>query len=172
MGIKERLERRRTGFFFALKKQCHLHWQIAVNGFVGTACFDKGHELPLVIGCSATGQDLATIANVLDCRLKWIVVPEIEWINRLHIIMAVEQHMCRISSGTVMMGNNHRVPRRVAHTGIKANGFQVFDQPFGGLPAVGLVSRVSRDRLDPQKIKEVIDALIEIGVEIIEDFIE
>ncbi|SPU69648.1 Uncharacterised protein [Brucella neotomae] len=86
--------------------------------------------------------------------------------------MAIEKHMRRIGCRPFVMGNNHRVAGCVAHAGIKTDRLQVFHQPLGRLAAIGLVGRVGRNRLDPQKIEQAVEAFVEIGVEMVENFVE
>ena len=81
---------------------------------IGTAGFDEGQELALVVGGAAAGDDLLA-ADLADGGLEGVEVPEIERIDRLDVVMAVEQDMRRIGGGGRMMADDHRMARGIAH---------------------------------------------------------
>ena len=64
-----------------------------VTDFQAPAGLDEGHQLALVVLGAARDDDLAPVGMVGDHRLERRTIPEIERIDRLHIVMAVEQHM-------------------------------------------------------------------------------
>ncbi len=131
---------------------------------VGAAGFDKGHQLALIIGSTATGENLAAVANILDCRGKRVVLPQFQWIDRLNVIMPVEQDMRGTSTRAFVMGNNHRVPRRVTHASLETDRFQIGDQPLGSLAAFGLESWIGRDGLDFQQVEKPLQAVVKVGI--------
>lgn len=120
IGIKERLQRGRTGFFLALEKNGDAHGQTAIDCLIGPAGFHEGHQLTLVISRSTPGDHLPAAADIFHGRFERIVFPEIERIDRLHIVMAVEKHMRRVFCRGVVMRHHHWMTGRVANGSRKA----------------------------------------------------
>src|SRR5690606_5024616 len=155
---------RRPRFLFTFKKQGHFYRELAIDRFISAAGLNKGHQLTFVIGSSASGQNFATVSDVLDCWFKRIILPKFQRVYRLNIIMSVKQHMRSVGGWAFMMCNNHWMPRRLTKTRIKANRFEILDKPFSGLAAIGFIGWVCGNGFDTQKIKKMINALIKIGI--------
>ena len=98
-----------------------------------------------------TGAQDAALGRILDLGVEGVVVPERQGINGLHVVMAIEQQMRPTGSA---MGHHHRMARRRAGASLKAQGFQILDQPISGAGAIGLVGGVGRDRGDAQKLHQ------------------
>ena len=149
VGLQKRDQRRRTAFFFTLKKQRQLAGKAAGLGFKGPARLYKRHQLPLVIRRTAAANDLA-LGCIFDRRLKRRAVPKLNGINGLHIVMAVKQ---QVRARPVGMGDNHRMTGRVAALGAKADAVQIRHQPIRRIATGILVGRVGRDAVDAQEFE-------------------
>ena len=65
--------------------------QPAGDGLPGPAGLDEGHQLALVVGGAARADRARAVRARLDGRLEGVVVPELERIDRLHVVVAIEQ---------------------------------------------------------------------------------
>ena len=128
-----------------------LHGSVAMHLLPGAAGLDEGHQLALVVGRAAAGDHLVARSDLLDRRRERIVFPQLDRIDRLHVVMAIEQHMRRaggpVDDGATTIGWPG-VSRTLAS---KPISFEIRDQPFGRLAAVGGIGRIGGDRLDPQQ---------------------
>src|SRR3984957_5850778 len=98
-------------------------------------------------------------------------MPEIERIDRLNIVVTVEQYMRPpvIFSPAVDSGDDRRVTGRRPDVGGETECCDIPGPLIGGPPAVSGKGRIGRDRLDPQQGKQPLEAVIEIGIDAIED---
>ena len=136
---------------------------------LGAAGLDEGISCPLSSDEPRPVMTLRPGSISLTAGSNGIVVPELERVDRLHVVMAVEQHMRAVGRRPVVMGDDHRMAGRVAHAGIEADRLQIRDQPFGGLAAVGRIGGIGRDRRDAQQLEQPLEACVEIAVEAVED---
>ncbi len=67
----------RAVLFFTLDQKRHTNRQRAYNFLIGSARFDKGHDLTLIIRRSACADNLASVLKRRDNRLKGRRVPQI-----------------------------------------------------------------------------------------------
>src|ERR1700722_2637791 len=104
-------------------------------------------------------------------RLEWRSMPEIERIDRLHIVVTVEQYMRPpvILGPAVDPGDDRRVPGPRPDVGGETESCAIPGPMRGGRLAVSCKGRIGRDRLDPQQGKQPLEAVIEIGIDAIED---
>jgi hypothetical protein len=102
--------------------------------------------------------------------LERIGLPKLDRIDRLHVVMSVEQDVR--SAGPWPMRNDDGVAGRLAGRGIEAFGFQVLDQPVGGALHFTGIGRIGRDRLDADQRLQPLEALIEMGIDMGEGGIE
>ena len=65
----------------------------------GAASLDEGHGLAFVVAGAARDDDLPAAVERLDARLERRRLPQIERIDRLHVVMAVEQDARRLPLG-------------------------------------------------------------------------
>ena len=63
-----------------------------------------------------------------DHRVERLVCPQFQRIDRLHVVVAVEQHLGAL--GRVILGQHDRVAGRVAHLGLEADRGEVGRMPF------------------------------------------
>ena len=66
--------------------------QRAGHGLEGAAGLDEGHHLTFVVAGTARDDGLASVRQCRDARRERRRLPEIERVDRLHIVMAVEQN--------------------------------------------------------------------------------
>ena len=66
--------------------------QLAGHRLEGAAGLDEGHHLAFVVAGAARDDDLAAVGQRRDARRERRRVPQIERIDRLHVVVAVEQH--------------------------------------------------------------------------------
>jgi hypothetical protein len=96
-------------------------------------------------------------------------MPEIERIDRLHIVMTVEQHVRSAILAAVGFGNDGGMARGRPDLGGKAECRDVLGEMIGGFLAVGGKGRLGGDRLDPQKREQPLQAVVEIGIDAVEN---
>jgi len=156
---KERLQRRRARFLLAFEKDGEADRQCAVNLLVGAAGLEEGQQLSLVVRCAPARDDLAAAFELLDRWFEGVVFPEIERIDRLDVVMAVEKGMRGVWCGAGVVGDDHRVAGGVANGRLEAEFAQFLDQPFGSLAAFRLEGRIGRYRLDSDEIEKPVEAL-------------
>ena len=145
--LHEGHEGRGAGFLLTLEEQGDFAGQGAVHGFPGAAGLHEGHELALVVGGAATADDLA-FGRVLDGGGERVVIPQIERVDGLHVVMAIEHDMGARVAG---VAHDHRMAGCGAFGGVKTNGFEIVHQPVGGGVTVSLVGGISGDRGDAQE---------------------
>ena len=171
--LEERHEVLRADFFLALDDDGDVDRQRSRHRLPGAAGLDEGHQLPLVVLGAARDDDLAAVGMVGHDRLERRTVPQVQRIDRLHIVMAVEQHV-RPTAGAaigiaVVLGDDRRMPRRRPHLRREAERRDVLGQMIGGRLAVAGKGGIGRDRLDPQQRKQPLETVVEIGVDAVED---
>ena len=96
-------------------------------------------------------------------------LPELDRVDRLDVIVPIEEHMRAVRRGAWMMRDDHRMAGCLPQTGVEADRLQIVDQPFRGLPAFRRIGRVCRYGLDPQQREQALKAVVEMFVETVED---
>ncbi len=129
----------------------------------GAAGHEKGHELALVVA-GASRHDLLALRAGLELRLERRVAPEIERIDRLHVIMAIEQNVRRLAAGGLDAPDDHRAPGGRMLGRLEANVAELPDQPVGGPLAIGKVRGNGGDRRDREKSEQTLERLCLTGV--------
>ena len=105
----------------------------------------------------------------LKLRLERIGVPQRQRVDRLDVVVAVEQDMRRIGFAAIVMGHHHRVAGRVAHRRIETERAQLGHQPFGRPAALRLEGRIGGDGLDAHQLEQSVEARRNIGAGAVED---
>ena len=82
----------RAALLLALDHGGDIQRQLAGDRLEGAAGLDEGHGLAFVVAGPARDDDLAPAGKRLDARLERRRLPQIERIDRLHVVMAVKQH--------------------------------------------------------------------------------
>ena len=161
-------ERRQVGaarFLLAFEQHGDARRQLAGHRLPGADRLDEGHQLALVVGGAARRDHLDAVA-LDDLRLEGRRFPEIERIDRLHVVMAVEQEMGSLAG---MVADDDRVAGRRPGAGFEAKADQVGGKPLGRLPASGCIGRIGRDAFDAQQFKQPVEACRQVGVDPVED---
>jgi hypothetical protein len=125
----------------------------------------EGHhvhvDLALVVR-RPTGEHAAP----LDHRLERRRVPEIERIDGLDVVMAVDEDRRRVRTGMEPVGIDRRVARGFVEGDVlRAGRAERVGEPGGGGPAVVAVPRLPGDAGDPQEGLVALEALVEGRVE-------
>ncbi len=163
----------RADFLLAFDQDRDIDRQRSRDLLPGAAGLDKSHQLSLVVLGAARHDDFSAVGVIGDDGLERRTVPQIERIDRLHIVMTVEQDV-RPAIGAaiglvIVLGDDRRMSRRRPHLGLEAERRDILGQMIGRRLAIGGEGRVGRDRLDPQQRKQPLEAVVEIGVDMIED---
>ena len=92
----------RAALLLALDHHRNVERQLAGHRLEGAASLDEGHGLAFVVASAARDDDFAAAVERLDARLERRRLPQIERIDRLHVIMAVEQDPRRLAVGLTL----------------------------------------------------------------------
>ncbi len=171
VGFKERMKRRRTRLFLTFEQDRHVDRQVAGFFEIGAGRFDEGHQLALVVGGTAGNDDLAAVRLCLDGRVERVALPQVQRIDRLNVVVAVEQDMRSRLAGLAVT-DNHRMAGRVAYRCFNADVVQFSCQPFSGLTARSLESRVGGNALDLEEVEQSVEAVVEIGIDARQDLVD
>ncbi len=100
-------------------------------------------------------------------------MPKIERIDRLHIVVTVEQHV-RLRRGVALslaigFRDDGGMTGGRPHLGRKSECRDVLGEMIGGRLAISGEGRIGRDRFDPQQRKQPLQAVVEIGIDAVED---
>src|SRR4051794_15130111 len=99
-------------------------------------------------------------------RLKWRTVPELDRIDRLHIIVAVEQHMR--TAAREALADDRGMAGGWPHFSGNAEARDVPGKMLGRRLAIGREGRIGGDRLDPQQREQTLQAVVELLVDVVE----
>ncbi len=92
---EEARQRRRAAFLLALEQHGDGERQPARHLLPGARRLQEGHQLALVVLRAARHDHLAVGLVVGDARLERRRLPQLQRIGRLHVVVAVEQHVRR-----------------------------------------------------------------------------
>ena len=138
-----------AAFLLALDQHGDVERNRASNRLKGAARLDKGHRLAFVVAGTTRHDDFAAAVERFDARLERRRLPQIEWIDRLHIIVSVKQNARRATVACGLADHDRMAVGR-ADARLKAEAAQIGRHMLGGCTAVRCVSRVGRYRLDAQ----------------------
>ncbi len=162
----------RAALLLALHQHGDVERKLAGDGLEGAAGLDEGHGLALVVAGAAGDDDLAAAVERLDARLERRRLPQLERIDRLYVVVAVEQYARGLAVPAWPL------PLLPITTGWPGVGRTVVSKPrlrrsaghmLGCLAALRRIGRVGRHRLDAQQREQAIETLIEIAVDAIEN---
>ena len=149
MRVEKRGEIRAADFLLALDEQDEIYRQVAFFLEHVLDAKDVGENLSLVVTRPARRDDA-----VFDARIKRGPVPQAEGIDRLHIIVPINQDSrASLPSGTTC--DNDGMSRRFIFRHRQADGRQFVLQPFGAAQDLILVFRIGRDAAKAKKIEEL-----------------
>ena len=86
----------RAALLLALDHHGDVERQLAGDRLEGAAGLDEGHGLAFVVAGAARDDDFAPAVERFDARLERRRLPQIERVDRLHVVMAVEQDARRL----------------------------------------------------------------------------
>ena len=139
VGADEVVEMGAADFLFAFENDLHVHRQAAVLLHVRLDRLEVHEDLALVVGRAAR-VDLA----VADRRLERRRHPEIQRIDRLHVVVAVEQDRRRVRRAEPVAVDD-RIARRVDETDVlQADAAHLVGAPLGAALHVGRHARAAR----------------------------
>ena len=128
----------RAALLLALDHHGDIQRQRAGDRPESAAGLDESHGLAFVVAGAAGDDDLAATIEGLDPRLEWRRPPQVERVDRLHVIMAVEQHPRRVAVGCAVAAftDDDRVAPGRPHAGLEAEPAQIGRDIFGRGAAV------------------------------------
>src|SRR5215510_13311594 len=160
----------RAAFLLALDHHGDGERQFARDGRECATRLDEGHHLAFVVAGPARHDDLAAVGQRRDARGKWRRLPKVERIDGLHVVMAIKEDARGFAVGPLTpLAHHDRMTVGRTDAGFKADAGQVLGHVFGGGLTLLLVGRIGRDRLDAQELEQPLEALIEIGVDFLQD---
>ena len=127
--------------------------------------------MAFVVAGAPGNDDLSAAFEGLDARLERWRLPQIERIDRLHIVVAVEQDARRVAVGTPVaaFADYDRMASGRTHTGFESKAAQISRDMFGGGAAVFRIGRIGRHRLDAQEREQAIEACLEIAIDTVKN---
>ncbi len=84
-----------AGFLLALDQHGDAAGQGARHRLPGAAGLDEGHQLALVVGGAAAVDIAGAVVAGAELWREGVALPELDRVDRLHVVMAVEEHMRR-----------------------------------------------------------------------------
>jgi hypothetical protein len=107
---EQRLEVRRTGLLLALDEELQRDRRRVLTGGreMRTEAEQVEQQLALVVGCPAGTQHVT-----IDRRVERVGVPQLQRVDRLHVVMGVDEHGRRVRVGARPFGEHGRQPRAV-----------------------------------------------------------
>ena len=122
----------------------------------GAAGLEKGHELAFVVA-GASRHDLFAVRPGLELRLERRVSPEIQRIDRLHVIVAIEQDVRRLAASGLDAADNHRTAGGRMLGRLESKIAELRDQPIRGPLAIGEMRGNGGNRGDREKSEQPLE---------------
>ena len=140
-----------AGLLLALHEHAHVDRQGARRG-LRARDVQQRQEVALVVGRAARVD--AAIAHVgLEGRRR----PCRRVADRLHVVVAVDQHRRRVLARGAQLADRQRVALGRHHAPLAPDGGQALHHPGGGALEVGGLAAAGRDGRDPQPVQEVVE---------------
>ena len=164
MVADERLEVRAADLLLALEDDADVDRQRPGLPEVRLERLDVHEQLPLVVGGAAREQ-LVVAHRRLERRRR----PQLERVDRLHVVVPVEEHRRR--AGRVQpVAVDDRVARRVDHPHVlEADGPQVIGGPVGAAAHVAGVLGQRADARDGEVLGEFLEVPVAARVDEVDD---
>ena len=126
---------------------------------------DEGHHLTLVVHGPARDHTL-TVLGIDDGRLERRAIPKLQRLGRLHVVVAVVEHVRpRGARRSGMMRHHHGMAGGVPQARLEPHAVELIGQPLGRLTGFILIGGIGADASDAQQVAEPFYRLIEIAVE-------
>ena len=130
---------------FALDHRSDRQRQGSRDLAVGAARLDKGHHLALVVTGSTRDDHLAAVRSRDEARCKRRCLPQFERIDRLNVIVAVEQKARLAAAGTAGLAHHDRISIRRSDAGLETNTGEILRNVLCRIQALCLVGRIGRN---------------------------
>ncbi len=140
---------RASDLLFPFDQENQIHRQIARLPQGLPHPEDVGQDLALVVGASPRGDD-----PVLQVGLEGRVIPERQRIDRLDIVMAVDQDR-RSSLPMPVLPHHYRVARRRPHRRFQPDLPQLRRDPIGAAQQRLAIGRIGRNAGKGEKLEEI-----------------
>jgi len=167
-GFEERDERRRPRFLLAFEKHRDPAGRLPVNADPGAKRFEKGHHLALVVGGAAAADHLAA-GCLLDGRVERRTVPEIERVDGLDVVMAVEQKVRRARAD---LSDDHGVAVGGDHLCGCTHVAEIVREPVRGAANIPRVGGIGRDRRDAHEVEKPLQSRGLVAAEAVEHLVD
>ena len=165
VGLEEGMQRWGARFLLALQQDRDRDRQAAGLVDPGARRLDERHELALVVGCAARDDNLRAILAGDHGRVEGVTFPQVQRIDRLHVVVTVEQNVRAALCPVLAVTDDHGVPGCVAYLGSDAERVQLGREPIGGGAAITLEGRIGGDALDLQKVEKAFERGVEVAVD-------
>src|ERR1700730_1834736 len=113
----------RSALFFAFEHERDRQGQASGNRLPGPASLDEGHQLPFVVAGAARDDCFAARSEILDARLERRSLPQIERIDRLHIVMTIKQRARALA--VTRLSDHDRMTGSRTHVHFEADGGKI-----------------------------------------------
>ncbi len=164
VGLDEVVEVGAAHLFLAFEDDLDVHRQRAGLRQVRFDGLHVHEDLALVVDRAAR-VELAVAHRGFERRRR----PELQRIDRLHVVVAVEEDGGR-ASGAEPFGVDHRMPGRLDETGaVHADAGEFGGRPLGAAPHVGGVFRQGRDAGNGEVALELLDEPVAVQIDEIDD---
>src|SRR5215831_840086 len=110
----------RTAFLFALDHHGDGKRQLARDGFERATSLHEGHHLAFVVAGTPRHDDLAAVRQRRNARRKRRRLPKAERIDRLYVVMAVEENARALVPGTAL-AHHDRMSSCRPNAGVKSD---------------------------------------------------
>ena len=140
------------------------------DDLVGAARLQEGHDLAFVVAGAAGDDVLGAASGGGDARFERRRHPLCQRIDRLNVVMAVEQRSA--PRAREVPGEHDRMAPGRAQIGFEAEIGEVGGDPLRGAAAIGGVRGIRRNRGDPQQREQTFQAAVEIGVDNAENAVQ
>ena len=175
---EEARQRGRAALLLALDQHGDGNRRPAGDGLPRPDRLQEGHELALVVLRAARHDHLAVGLLGGDARLEGGRLPQLERVGRLHVVVAVEQHVRpAVGLGPVLgpvlglvVADHHGMTGGGNDLGVEADLFELARAPLRGLAAFRRVGGVGRDTRNADEIEEPLQRLLVRLVQRFQDF--
>jgi len=153
-----------AGFLFAFDDELHVHRQLDPLLDIGLHGFDVGVDLSLVVTGAARVDDV-----VFDPGLEWRRIPQVQWIHRLHVVVAVEEQGLAVGPD-LGFSIDQRMAAQVEDLDRQAQFFQLVGDKGGRAPGVLVVVALGTDARYLEKFDQLVDVFGAVAVQVAQDF--
>src|SRR5215472_18118173 len=140
----------RAALLLAFDHDRNIKWKFAGYRLECAARLDESHRLTFIVAGASRDDDFAPLLR-RHARFERRRLPQLERVNRLHVIMAVEQDPRARIGAVAGSADHHRVAGGRPQSSVKAKTAEIDRDMFRSLAALRGISGVRRDRLNSQQ---------------------